>query len=151
MVTTMRKEIIKVVDEKANNNPAPAICTIINIKEGYATVTLDDDGNRKLSNLNCMGEANTGDKAVIVYPNGEENNPFVICSTTNSTMNTILALGLGLFKIKDDGHLYVELPMGLSNFFSINNNGHLIATLPSGVTNDYHLESDGHLYYNREE
>lgn len=149
--TTMREQIISIVEEKANNNPAPNTCTILSISEDYVSVTLDNEDNRKLSHLKKIGEGSIGDKAVIIYPDGESNNPLVICSTTNSTMNTILALGLGLFTIRDDGHLYVELPMGLTNFFSIDEDGHLIVSLPSGVSNDYHLEGDGHLYYYRRE
>ena len=148
MKTTMRKEIIRVVEEKANNNPAPEKCTIIESNNGFVKVKLSDGS--VLSNLPVLGNPTPYTDAIVTYIDGESNSPLIVPST-NEQLNTILALGLGLFKIKDDGHLYVELPMGINNFFEIDTYGHLIVTLPSGVSNDYHLENDGHLYYYREE
>ena len=151
-MSTLSDEIIKIVEDKANNNPAPITCKIKDVHGDYTTVTVQEPIQQTLSNLRYIGEPIKDDDAVIIYPNGDQNNPFVICSTTKSTMNTILALGLGLFKIKeDDGHLYVELPVNVENFFEIDEYGHLLVTLPTGASNDYILKDDGHLYYTREE
>ena len=147
--TTLSKEIIKIVQSEANDNPAPEQCTILESNEGYCKIQLTD-GNI-LSNLPILGNPTNTTNGVIAYLDGEHNNPIIIPST-DETMNTILALGLGLFKIKSDGHLYVELPNGISNFFELDENGHLLVTLPTGATNDYSLNTtDKHLYFNREE
>ena len=82
--------------------------------------------------------------------NGNINNQIVIVDNTKQNeLNTILALGLGLFTIKSDGHLWVELPMGISNPFTINNEGHLIVTIPEDASNDYEINTNGvYLYSN---
>ena len=148
MNTTLSKEIIKIVQSEANDNPAPEQCTILESDSGYCKIRLND-GNI-LSNIPILGNPTNTTTGVIAYLDGEHNNPIIIPST-DETMNTILALGLGLFKIKSDGILYVELPNGIDNFFEIKNDGKLYVTLPSGASNDYHLESDKILYYNRED
>ena len=148
MKTSMREEIIKIVDEKANNNPAPEKCTIIESNNGFVKVKLINGS--VLSNLPVLGNPTPFTDAIVTYINGESNSPLIVPSV-DENLTMILALGLGLFKIKSDGHLYVELPNGISNFFTLDNNGHLLVTLPDGVSNDYHLENDGHLYYYREE
>ena len=147
--TPLSDEIKRIVHEEANNNPASEQCRILSKTDGYATVRLTSD-NRKLSNIPLIGDAPIDSQALIVYLNGEINSP-IILATGSSDMNTILALGLGLFNIREDGHLYVELPVNIANYFEVGSNGHLKATLPTGVPNDYNLGSDGHLYYLRED
>ena len=62
----------------------------------------------------------------------------------------IVALGLGRFKINNEGVLLVELPNNMSNIFKIED-GCLWVDLPAGADNDYVLKSDGCLYYERKE
>lgn len=148
MKTTMRQEIIKVVEEKANNNPAPEKCTIIESNNGFVKVKLSDGS--VLSNLPVLGNPTPFTDGIVTYIDGESNSPLIVPSI-DENLTMILSLGLGLFKIKNDGHLYVELPMGISNFFELKSDGKLYVTLPTGASNDYTLENDGHVYYDRED
>lgn len=60
----------------------------------------------------------------------------------------IMALGLGLFHIDEDGDLWVELPQHIANFFRIDENGNLIATLDDTVENNYHMDTrTGNMLY----
>lgn len=148
-MSTLSDEIIKIVEDKSNNNPAPISCKITKIVNGYVQVITDTGA--VMNNLQVLGNPTPNTDGVIAYLDGSYDYPLVIPSTDETT-NTILALGLGLFKIKSDGHLYVELPNGISNFFEIDGNGHLLVTLPTGATNDYALNTnDKHLYFDREE
>ena len=145
--TPLSDEIKRIVHEEANNNPASEQCRILSKTDGYATVRLASD-NRKLSNIPLIGDAPIDSQALIVYLNGEINSPIILASGS-SDMNTILALGLGLFEIREDGQLWVELPNGISNIFKIESDGKLYVDIPSGASNDYSLGSDKILYYER--
>lgn len=149
--STFADELITLVKSEANNNPAPEHCTIVNkYSDGCVDVLITDVGDI-IKHVSTIGDNTIGSEGVICYLNGDVNNQMVIVDNTKQNeLNTILALGLGLFTIKSDGHLWVELPMGISNPFTINNNGHLIVTIPSGANNDYEIK-DKHLIYHRSE
>ena len=149
MVNSLSTQIEAIVKDIANNNPSPEQGTITKVySDGFVDIKTNND---TLKHVQVIGASTTiGDNAILVYLNEEATEYLAIADvSTSMEMNTILALGLGLFKIKEDGHLYVELPMGLDNFFELDENNHLIVTLPSDVENKYHLEEDGHLYYTR--
>lgn len=65
-------------------------------------------------------------------------------------VNGLFSGFVGSFTINADGHLIVDLPPTVSNFYSINGSGHLVVSLPSGAANPYTIESDGHLFYNKD-
>ena len=95
-----------------------------------------------------------GDKVLIGFVGNSLHNPIVfgvIGGVKTSEELMILAMGCGLFKIKDDGKLYVELPVGMENIFSINENGVLCVELPDGADNDYSIREDGMLTYRRDD
>ena len=148
---TFIDEIITLVQSEANNNPAPEHCTIVNkYTDGYVDILLTDV-NDIIKHVPTIGDNTIGSEGVICYLNGNINNQIVIVDNTKQNeLNTIFALGLGLFTIKSDGHLWVELPMGISNPFTINNEGHLIVTIPEDASNDYEIK-DKHLIYHRSE
>lgn len=148
---TFADELLTLVQAEANNNPAPEHCTIVNqYNDGYVDVLLTDI-NDIIKHVPTIGDNTIGSQGVICYLNGDINNQIVIVDNTKQNeLNTILALGLGLFTIREDGHLWVELPMGISNPFTIDDNGHLIVTIPEDASNDYEI-IDNHLIYHRGE
>ena len=145
---TLAEEIITMIKTEANNNPAPVTCTVT---KSYSDAHVDINVNDGILNYipsNITG--NVGDTGIVVFIDGDINNPFVILSSQSNTDEAmIMALGLGLFHIDTSGHLIVELPNNMENIFDIDNSGHLTVTLPSGASNDYTLKTDGRLYYNR--
>jgi len=126
----------------------------------YATVTATNNGKYTLKELDSelihtdvptiIGDVRVGDTVVVSFSDNSLHNPFIIGTTTPTNLDdlTILALGLGLFKIGDNGHLYVELPVNMDNFFEIDNNGDLIVDY-NGASRDYTINSNGHLIYDR--
>lgn len=144
---TLSEQIITIVQSEANNNEAPLQATVNHIyTDGYVDIRLTN--NDLVKYVQCIGEAKTGKTGVLVFLNGTTDNPIFIVDH-DSTEETILALGLGKFTIGSDGHLYVELPNGVSNPFSINENGNLIVEVPDGATNDYSINNNGNLIYDR--
>ena len=147
-MTTLSEQIEHIVNDLANDNPACEEAVITNVIEGYCDIKLSNgDG---LKHLKYIGTAEPDGKCLVVYPEGEQNNPLVLAVDIDNTETNIRAMGCGLFKIKNDGHLWVELPVGMENIFSINSSGHLKADYPS-TNREYILKSDEHLYYKRED
>lgn len=139
--------IISGLKNEFNNNPAPEKCTVKKTYEdNRVDIILDND--TPLSYINCLGEPQKNSKGVLIYLNGNYDNPLVIIET-DTTEPVILALGLGKFTISSDGDLYVELPNNVENPFSINNNGDLLIELPDDATNDYEIDENGDLIFDR--
>lgn len=146
--TTLADEIITLIQNEANNNPAPLRCKVIYVyNDNHVDVNLTDS-NEILKYIECIGEPKLDSNGVIIFINGDENNQ--LCIIENDTNEqVILALGVGKFTIGNDGDLYVELPNGIENPFSIDENGDLIIELPDGATNDYEINENGDLIYDR--
>ena len=148
--TTLSDEFITLIKSEANNNPAPEHCTIVKQYTDGCVDVLVTDIDDIIKHVPTIGANTIGSEGVICYLNGDVNNQIVIVDNTKQNeLNTILALGLGLFTIREDGHLWVELPMGIENPFRIED-GHLIVTIPEGASNDYEI-IDKHLIYHRSE
>jgi hypothetical protein len=145
---TLADEIITIIKSESNNNEAPQTGTVNHIyTNGYVDIQLTNNGDI-IKYIQCIGEPKTNKNGVIVFLNGTLDNPIFIVDH-DTTEQTILALGLGLFTIGSDGDLYVELPNGISNPFSINEDGDLLVEIPDGATNDYEINSDGDITYDR--
>lgn len=147
---TLADEIITLIQSEANNNPAPEHCKIIkSYDDGYADIQLSNT-SEIIRYIKTIGDNSVDSEGVICYLNGDISNQIVITDNAQQNeMNTILALGLGLFTIRSDGCLYVELPMGISNPFSISD-GDLIVNLDEGITNDYELIERNLIYHRGE-
>lgn len=146
---TLGDVISSQIQYELNKTPKQLGCTVVNNynDSNYVDIQLDDTGEI-LKYTPVVGDNSIGAKGVLCFLDGDENNRTVITSNGKANeINTILALGLGLFTIKDDGHLWVELPMGMNNPFSITD-GHLIVSIPEGANNDYEI-IDKHLIYHR--
>ena len=123
--------------------------TVTEVLNGKCSVK-ELDSDLIHSNVPVTGTipVSVGNVVLLGFVDNDLYQPYIILNKDakdTATMNTILALGIGLFKIKDDGHLYVELPMGMENIFEIDENGHLLVTLPESATNSYRLNTtDGH-------
>lgn len=120
---TITDEIISIVQSVANNNPAPIEATINKIyTNGYCDVTTNIG---KISYVKTIGDPAINNTGVIIYTDGNTNNPILITKSTTGGGGSIISVGS----------------------FTINTNGHLIVTLPNGVDNPYHINSNGHLIY----
>ena len=72
-------EIITIVNSVANNNPPSELARVTKSYDGnYVDVVFDNGGNLNYVPSNVRGSV--GDVGVIVYLNGNINNPFVILS-----------------------------------------------------------------------
>ena len=95
----------------------------------------------------------TGDNVILGFVDNNIYNPYIISNLDGGDVFNeliILALGLGKFKIRDDGCLWVELPNNAINPFKIED-GKLYVDIPDGVSNNYELRDDKKLYYHRED
>ena len=143
-------EIITIVQSEANNNPAPVNCRVVGNYADNGFVDIELDGGDVLRYVKVVGSNLIGSMGVLCFIDGDEANKIVLTDNTRENeLNTILALGLGLFNIVD-GDLLVELPLALDNIFEINNDGELLVELPSGVENNYEIK-DYDLFYERME
>ena len=161
---TLADEIITIIQAHSNNNPAPETCTI---KKTYTNGYVDiETSNGKINYLECIGATKTGYTGLLVYPNGNLNNPIVVSigdyytqseiSTLLNTKQDKLVSGTNIKTINNNsllgsGNITIQGGGGggitAVGSFSINDNGHLIAEIPSGMTNPYSINSSGHLIY----
>lgn len=121
---TLVDEIIAIVNSEANNNPAPVEATITKTYDnGYCDCTTNMG---KIQYIKTIGDPAVNNTGVIIYPDGNTNNPILITKSTTGGGGSIISVGS----------------------FTINTNGHLIVTLPNGVDNPYYINNQGHLIYN---
>lgn len=75
---TLADEIITIVNAHANDNPAPTTCTVINTYEDdpYHVDVSTEDGT--LRYVPCLFSNTVGADGIIVYLNGDLNNPLAI-------------------------------------------------------------------------
>ena len=140
---TIADEITTIIQSLTDNNIPPQIVTIT---KGYNKPICDiTTQTGTLRNIRCSGLAIPNTTGLLIYENGDEHSPFVILFTEAETI--IHSLGLGLFKITDDGDLTVELPNSMNNIFTINEDGDLTVTLDG--TNNYSINTDGDCIYDR--
>ena len=140
---TITDEITTIIQSLTDNNIPPQIVTI---QKGYNKPICDiRTQTSTLRNIRCSGLAIPDTTGLLIYENGDEHSPFVILFTDAETI--IHSLGLGLFKINEDGDLTVELPNSMNNIFTINEDEELTVTLD--VTNNYSINTDGDCIYNR--
>ena len=118
---TLAEEIITIVQSVANDNPAPQRCTILKTYTNTDYVDIETY-NMILEQVECAGNPNVGDKGLLVFPNGDENKPFVATFNGNGGSGG----GFGVFNINDNGHLIYKT---------------------TGTGNPYEIKQDGHLYY----
>ena len=114
---------------------------------------LDDELTHENVSIPAIIPIRLNDTVLLGFVDNNLHQPYIMSTTSPENPANdalILALGVGLFTIRDDGHLYVELPQTVENYYSIGADGHLYAELPEGASNDYALDSDtGHLFYDR--
>ena len=124
MTKTLAEEIITIIEAHSNNNPAPTTGTITRTYTdgNYADVETEDGTHRYVP---VIGNNAIDTDGVIIYIDGDLNNPLLITSGGGSSGGTVI-LGTGAFSINTNGHLIVELPDGVDNPYYINSNGHLI-------------------------
>lgn len=115
---------------------------------------LDDELTHENINIPAIIPVKLNDTVLLGFVDNNIHQPYIQSTTSPENPANealLLALGVGIFKIKEnDGHLYVELPQTIENYYEVDNNGHLLVTLPEDVPNSYTLDiDDRHLYYDR--
>lgn len=144
--TVIQKQINSFIDKLPVNQEVVVTGTY---EENYVDIQTKNT-DELLTYIPSNAPGKIGGEGVLIFLNGDINTSFVMLNVPQIDEAIILALGVGLFHINDEGHLIVELPMGIENPFHIDNNGHLIVELPDGASNDYNLNrTNRHLYYNR--
>lgn len=141
------EQIETIVASMTGNNLPPQLVTI---KEAYTDLRCDitTETGTTLQRIKCSTQPITDTKGLLTYENGDQDKPFVIVFESAETI--INSLGLGKFKISDEGDLYVELPNGVDNIFKIENNN-LYVNIPTGRENNYNITTFGDIEYEREE
>ena len=115
--------------------------TIKSYYDGAVTVETDDG---VMENIRCVNVPKIG-SACLLVPVGEE---YTCIPNEFDDSAEIFARGLGKFHINESGHLIVDLPIGVSNYFSINGSGHLIVNLNGDSREqNFKINDDGELIY----
>ena len=144
---TLADQIVIIAKDEIGKLPVSQYCTIIKTYEnGYADIRITNTQDI-IEYVKCIGDNTLGINGILTFLNGDFNNPIIITDNSRQNeLNTIIALGLGLFTIREDGHLWVELPMGIENYFTIEDD-HLMVTLPEGAANDYEIINKQLIYH----
>ena len=116
-------ETIKdIAQDTIDNQSKPLYGTVTKYYDGSCTVETDDG---ILENIQCVNIPKIG-TACLLIPIDDTYNciPNEIDDTTS-----LYAMGLGKFKVDENGDLLLDLPIGVDNYFNLNNNGDLIVDL----------------------
>lgn len=83
---TLADEIIKIIKDEANNNPAPKRCIIKNVYPDDNVDILMKVGNSSyiIQYLKCVGIPSVDSEAVVVFIEGDINSGYVICNDVNA-------------------------------------------------------------------
>jgi hypothetical protein len=134
--------IQKTAKNEIDSQPPTMNGTVKSYYDGAVTVETDDG---VMENIRCVNVPRIG-SACLLIPVGEE---YTCIPNEFDDSAEIFARGLGKFHINESGHLIVDLPIGVSNYFSIDNNGHLIVDLDGDSREEnFSINSDGELIYN---
>ena len=134
--------IQKTAKDEIDSQPPTMNGTVKAYYDGAVTVETDDG---VMENVRCVNVPKIG-SACLLVPVGEE---YTCIPNEFDDSAEIFARGLGKFHINESGHLIVDLPIGVSNYFSINGSGHLIVNLNGDSREqNFSINSDGELIYN---
>ena len=134
--------IQKTAKDEIDSQPPTMNGTIKSYYNGAVTVETDDG---VMENVRCVNVPKIG-SACLLIPVGEE---YTCIPNEFDDSAEIFARGLGKFHINESGHLIVDLPIGVSNYFSINGSGHLIVNLNGDSREqNFKINDDGELIYN---
>lgn len=160
MARTIVDEIIAIIRDEANNNPAPTIGVVTKIyTDDHVDVTTDTGDYRYIPSY---GEPVINTSAILFFKDGDLNqaqaitlNGYtnlieakqdkLISGTNIKTINNTSLLGSGNITIEGGGG---GGTINMVGAFTINDNGHLIVELPDGYSNPYSIDGNGHLIYN---
>lgn len=111
-----------IAQDVVDSQPKTVYGTVTKYYDGSCTVETDDG---ILENIQCVNIPKIG-TACLLIPIDDTYNciPNEIDDTTS-----LYAMGLGKFKVDENGDLLLDLPIGVGNYFNLNNNGDLIVDL----------------------
>ena len=75
---TLAEEIITIIRNEANNNPPPEQCTVIGNYTNESDRIDIETSTGKLTYIKCMFSNTIGHTGILIYPNGDLNNPIAI-------------------------------------------------------------------------
>lgn len=89
MTRTLIDEIKSVINDEANNNPAPLLCEIVKSypNANFADVRAEEYG--LFERLQVIGDNSVGLKGIICFADGNQDNAIVITSTKTIIDNTV--------------------------------------------------------------
>ena len=130
-----------ITQDTIDSQPQTLYGTVTKYYDGSCTVETDDG---ILENIQCVNIPKIG-TACILIPVEDTYNciPNEIDDTTS-----LYAMGLGKFKVDENGDLLLDLPIGVENYFSLNNNGDLIVDLNGDSREQqFSINDDGDVIY----
>lgn len=130
-----------IAQDTIDKQPKTVYGTVTYYYNGSVTVTTD---NGTFENIRCSGIPKIGSSCVLI-PVGDE---YTCLPNEVDDTSMIYAMGLGKFKINEDGDLLFDLAIGVSNYFSINNNGDLIVNLDNATNQKFKIDTYGDVIYN---
>lgn len=76
---TINEEIEIMIQNIANNNPAPEKCKIVKNYSNSNFVDIQTDAGDELKSVPLMGDNTVGKTAIVIFLEGNYQKPFVIC------------------------------------------------------------------------
>ena len=76
---TFAEEIETMIQDMANNNPAPEKCTITKNYSDSNFVDIKTETGDEMKTVPLMGNNTVGKTAIVIFLEGKINKPFVIC------------------------------------------------------------------------
>ena len=74
---TLTDEIITIIKDHSNNNPAPTLATITDINTPNRTITINLE-NTTIPNIPYIGTPVIGNKCILVFIDGSTEQPYAI-------------------------------------------------------------------------
>ena len=83
MGKNLNDHIVDIVKSEANNNPAPLLCRIDGVFDGYVSVVIVDYYSKnivsRLSDVPCLrGDYGVDDLCVLIFIDGDGDKPLII-------------------------------------------------------------------------
>ena len=75
---TLTDTIIDLIHTESNNNPPPEQCTVIGNYTNESDRIDIETSTGKLTYIKCMFSNTIGHTGILIYPNGDLNNPIAI-------------------------------------------------------------------------
>lgn len=124
--------------------------TITNVNTDNTVNCKEDNGTIHKNVINSTNlQLSIDDTVLLSFIDNNIYNPMITGGVNVACADDqmIYALGLGKFNINEKGHLILNLPIGVENYFTINNQGHLIIDLDNSEASKFSINDEGRIIY----